>query len=42
MVAVVPEAQRWRLAAFLAAGVVDSLWPMAEDEGAAIQRGGGR
>jgi hypothetical protein len=41
MAAVVPKARRWRLAAILAAGVVDPSWPMAEDEGATMPRRGG-
>ncbi len=41
MAAVVPEVRRWRLAAIVAAGVVASSRPMAEDEGATVPRRGG-
>ena len=41
MAAVVPEARRWWLAAIVAAGVVASSWPMAEDQGAPSPRRGG-
>ena len=42
MAAGVPDARRWRLAAVFAAGVVDSSWPMAENEGAPPLRRSGR
>ena len=42
MAAVVPEARRRRVAAIVAAGVVDSSWPMAEDERASMPRRGGQ
>ena len=42
MAAVVPEARRWRLAAVVAAGVVDTSRPVAGDERAPPLRSSGR